>query len=317
MFCFFSLRLASLAFQIPFRLVDASALYDSLPMHLRCDGKTQCKDNSDESGCRILDYQIGYDKLIAPDHGDGKVNVTVSVEIQNTLDINEVADSISWKFVLERKFLDNRLKYINLKEDNKLNKLSKEEVDSLWFPYIVFENVAKETDWVEFMYLRKRSIFKNPSKPKMKSDLTYPNNVYLYKGDEHHQWERREGNAMFICTFEMQRYPFDTQICTMNFVSYDTEKFDLLPGNLTYSGPTDLTQYFVYNYLMCQTLPQSKQPGLVVILIFGRPLIGNILTVFIPTIILIVLAHISKAFADDYIDMVIQVNFTALLALAT
>ena len=115
----------------------------------------------------------------------------------------------------------------------------------------------------------------------------------------------------------MQRYPFDTQICTMNFVSYDTEKFDLLPGNLTYSGPTDLTQYFVYNYLMCQTLPQSKQPGLVVILIFGRPLIGNILTVFIPTIILIVLAHISKAFADDYIDMVIQVNFTALLALAT
>ena len=280
-------------------------------MHLRCDGTTQCLDKSDESGCRILDYQNGYDKLLAP----GKVNLTISVEIQNTLDIDEVADSIAWKFVLERKFLDKRLKYINLKEDRKHNKLSKDEVESLWYPYIVFENVAKETDWVEFSFLRKHSILKNPQKPKMKSDLTYPNNVYLYKGDEHHQWERREGNAIFICRFQMQRYPFDTQICSMNFVSSDPEKIDLFPGTLTYTGPQDLSQYFVYNYLMCPM--QSKQSGLAVILVFGRPLIGNILTVFIPTIIIIVLAHVSKAFADDYIDMVIQANFTALLALTT
>ena len=101
----------------------------------------------------------------------------------------------------------------------------------------------------------------------------------------------------------------------MNFVSSDPEKIDLLPGNLTYTGPKDLTQYFVYNYLMCRM--QSKQPRLAVILVFGRPLIGNILTVFIPAQIIIVLARMSKAFADDHIDMVIPPNFTALLALAT
>lgn len=294
-----------------FTCMDGSCL----PMHLRCDGTTQCMDKSDESGCRILDYQNGYDKLIVPETGNGKVTVTISVEIQNVLDINEVADSIAWKFVLEQTFLDKRLKYINLKEDSKLNKLSKEEVDSLWFPYILYGNVAKQTDWVEFKYRRKHRILKNPLKPKMKSDLTYPNNVYLYKGDEHHQWQSIEGNAIFICRFKMQRYPFDTQICTMNFVSSDPDKIDLFPGNLTYTGPKDLTQYFVYNYLMCPM--QSKEPGLVVILVFGRPLIGNILTVFIPTVIIIVLAHMSKAFADDHIDMVIQANFTALLALAT
>ena len=282
-------------------------------MHLRCDGTTQCMDKSDEFGCRNLDFPNGYDKLIAPEKG--KVNVTVSVEIQNTLDIDEVGDTIAWKFVIERTFLDNRLQYVNLKENSNNNKLSEEEIDSLWFPYIVFENVAKATDWVEFRYLRKHRILKNPQKSKMKPDLSFPNNVYLYKGEEHHQWQRTEGNSIFICRFKMQRYPFDTQTCTMNFVSSDPEKIDLLPGNLTYTGPKDLTQYFVYNYLMCPM--QSKQPGLVVVLIFGRPLIGNILTVFIPTIIIIVLAHISKAFANDYIDMVIQANFTALLALAT
>ena len=69
--------------------------------------------------------------------------------------------------------------------------------------------------------------------------------------------------------------------------------------------------------LVCSSRFGNDRAGLIVILIFGRPLIGHILTVFIPTTILIVLAHMSKVFADEYVDMVIQVNFTALLVLAT
>ena len=39
-------------------------------------------------------------------------------------------------------------------------------------------------------------------------------------------------------------------------------------------------------------------------------------TVFIPTTILIFLTHMNKVFAEDYVNMVIQVNFTALIVLA-
>ena len=74
----------------------------------------------------------------------------------------------------------------------------------------------------------------------------------------------------------------------------------------------------MHNYWICSShLGNDHQPGVIVILIFARPLLGHILTVFIPTIIIIVLAHMSKVFAEDYVDMVIQVNFTALLVLAT
>ena len=286
-------------------------------MENRCDGKAHCKDSSDEAKCHILDHVVGYDKLIVPvDKDTGKLEITISVDILDVLEIKEVSEEITIKFVLVKEFLDNRLIYKNLKEDENLNKLSQEEADSLWYPFILYVNIAKDSSYEEFIYRRERTVVKNPKKLPSKGGLTYANNVYLYKGEEHKQRSKREMNVVWICNYDMRMYPFDTQICTMEYY-YNSEQVILVPGNLTYQGPMDLAQYFVYNFWICSSRFGNDQAGLVVILIFGRPLIGNILTVFIPTMILIVLARMSKVFADEYVDMVIQVNFTALLVLAT
>ena len=287
-------------------------------MEMRCDGKAHCKDSSDESKCHILDLGIGYDKLIVPvDKETGKLEVTISVDILNVLEIKEVSEEVTIKSVLVREFVDNRLTYTNLKEDANLNKLSQEEEDSLWYPLILFHNVAKQSSWEEFLFRREHNVVRNPEKPHYKGDLTYANNVYLYRGAEHKQRSKKEMNVVWICNYDMRMYPFDTQICTMDFYVEESEKVILVAGNLTYQGPMDLAQYFVHNYWICSSRFGNDRTGLIVILILGRPLIGHILTVFIPTTILIVLAHMSKVFADDYVDMVIQVNFTALLVLAT
>ena len=287
-------------------------------MEMRCDGKAHCKDSSDESKCHILDHGIGYDKLIVPVNKDtGKLEVTISVDILNVLEIKEVSEEVTIKSVLVREFFDSRLTYTNLKEDANLNKLSQEEVDSLWYPLILFHNVAKQSSWEEFLYRREHTVVRNPDKSHYKGDLTYANNVYLYRGAEHKQRSKKEMNVVWICNYDMRMYPFDTQICTMDLYIEDSEKVILVAGNLTYQGPMDLAQYFVHNYWICSSRFGNDRSGLIVILILGRPLIGHILTVFIPTTILIVLAHMSKVFADNYVDMVIQVNFTALLVLAT
>ena len=49
----------------------------------------------------------------------------------------------------------------------------------------------------------------------------------------------------------------------------------------------------------------------------GRPIIDNLLTVFVPTILLLTISFAARFFADDHIEMVIQVNLTILLVLAT
>ena len=57
--------------------------------------------------------------------------------------------------------------------------------------------------------------------------------------------------------------------------------------------------------------------GIVVEISLGRPIVSNILTVFIPTITLMTVSFISRVFVDDYVDMVVEVNLTIFLVLAT
>ena len=62
---------------------------------------------------------------------------------------------------------------------------------------------------------------------------------------------------------------------------------------------------------------QGDQPGIEVIFELSRPLTSSMLTTFLPTTILVIITHIVNAFAVDYQPVVIQVNLTVLLVLAT
>ena len=49
----------------------------------------------------------------------------------------------------------------------------------------------------------------------------------------------------------------------------------------------------------------------------SRPLMSSILTTFLPTTILVLITYIANAFALNYMPVVVQVNLTVLLVLAT
>ena len=61
----------------------------------------------------------------------------------------------------------------------------------------------------------------------------------------------------------------------------------------------------------------QDRPGLLVVFQLSRPLMSSILTTFIPTTILVVITYLANAFALNYLAVVIQVNLTVLLVLAT
>ena len=67
---------------------------------------------------------------------------------------------------------------------------------------------------------------------------------------------------------------------------------------------------------MCRSIILEKE-AIVVGVTMGRPIINNFLTVFIPTTLLLVISLTARTFTRDYIDMVIQVNLTILVILAT
>ena len=61
---------------------------------------------------------------------------------------------------------------------------------------------------------------------------------------------------------------------------------------------------------------EGKQ-GIFVEISLGRPLFGTILSMFMPTSILLVLSQIVRVFGKDHLEMAIEVNLTLLLVLAT
>jgi len=59
------------------------------------------------------------------------------------------------------------------------------------------------------------------------------------------------------------------------------------------------------------------KPGVIVEFHFGRPLTGSILTIFLPSVILVILSQMIQVYVTDHIEMVIGVHLTILLVLAT
>ena len=178
------------------------------------------RDTSDEMDCSILELGVGYNKLIAPvdrTSGLGRVEVRMDFDVENMIDINEVLGTFSVKFTLWKTFLNSRLTYRNIKEDDNKNQLSNEERGSLWMPNELFSNIPKHSSFEEFTDRIVHKVLKNPSKPPRKSDMTSSQTIDLYEGVDHKPVFRKEFYVNFLCNYDMSRYPFDTQVCTMEF----------------------------------------------------------------------------------------------------
>ena len=90
----------------------------------------------------------------------------------------------------------------------------------------------------------------------------------------------------------------------------------IIPASVEYFGPKELTLHRVKGVTMCPATIKGKS-GFVVEVVLGRPLFGTILTVFMPTCILLVLSQMVRVFGQEHLEMIINVNLTLLLVLAT
>ena len=69
--------------------------------------------------------------------------------------------------------------------------------------------------------------------------------------------------------------------------------------------------------LCCNSTFQGGHSGLELTFHLSRPLTSSLLTTFLPTTILVIITHLANAFSKNYLAVVIQVNLTVLLVLAT
>ena len=147
------------------------------------------------------------------------------------------------------------------------------------------------------------------------NDKTNFRKTRLFNGDENIISYQSQFTVKWVCDFDMRWYPFDIQKCTIEMLPSES-LVNLIPTSVNYTGPSELTQHIVKSIAICSSKIRGK-PGIVAEFILGRPLFGTILSVFMPTSILLVLSQMVRVFGQQHLEMVIEVNLTLLLVLAT
>ena len=240
-----------------------------------------------------------------------KAEITVYVKIKSILGINEIDQSFHVSYQLTSKWKDPRLTYHNLKKNSNLNVLSLKEQASIWTPKLILANTkATETIIQDKDTLTK--VIANSNFSHSSSDISSTQNIFIFEGEKNKIEMARALETVFICKYDMALYPFDTQTCTMDFMlTVVSDDFCFLSiGGLEYAGPTELTQYFIKDkYMIVMTI--DDQQGVKVYVVLGRRLLSNVLTVYLPTILLNIIGHLTVYFKPYFFEVssILQDNY--------
>ncbi len=113
------------------------------------------------------------------------------------------------------KWTDPRLQFSNLKTNG--NSVSQQEQENVWIPKIVFINclndvITKNDDFSSLLIERKGTAKPNSMEQLMENQIYSGNtNPFIYQ---------RVFELRFGCGFDLTRYPFDYQTCSINVMFY-------------------------------------------------------------------------------------------------
>ena len=209
----------------------------------RCDQYPNCQDFSDEANCHIVETKDdSYEKAFAPItlSNDGlykRTEVIVDVKLKEIISINEVSKTFQTQAIVSLIWKDYRLKYINMKKNTNKNLLTIKERNSIWIPQVIFSNTNEElerktrNDAESFIVTRVEA----NSTP---GPVDLPENFNIFDGEENSLIISRAYDTVWICDYNMMFYPFDTQVCTMEFLTAGNSNtsIELQAGTLDYLG---------------------------------------------------------------------------------
>ena len=182
----------------------------------------------------------------------------------------------------------------------------------MWTPSLVFYNTLNEEetelDYYSNLFVRKEGgfVFAEPE---------VIDETKIYKGSENTIIYERTYMKTFICEFNMEMYPFDTQRCIIDIqVKEKDDNFIALSvGDLGLQRGEELMQYMIIKYDM-----RNKESSNVVLsMTLGRKILSQMLTIYLPSSIIIVVVYSTNYLKQFFFEAIVSVNLTAMLVLTT
>ena len=278
----------------------------------RCDLNIDCPDSSDEKNCTFLVKPTWYLMNVPPPKSqDQKFNqITLKLTLLNILDIDIVKSRIETQFKMMISWYDGRLSFKNLKPDEHNNWVTNEE--NIWIPKLRFHNTESKattlSDSESWITIKSEGNFSN-------SDVVSLENTRNYIGSENKLTQTRTYNINFLCNYKLGWYPFDTQICFMNISLLKPEdQFTLQlvkPDDIPFNGSHDLTEYNFMEATVDNGTFEDGMRGVSVKIFFKRNIFSQIMTIYVPTTLIMVVSYLTTFFNNrQWFGHIITINLT-------
>ena len=190
-------------------------------MEERCNQVPDCRDESDEKGCQLITLNGDYNKNIPPiKRGSSGIPVPAYVDISITLmkvvDIDETDHSIHLQFQISLQWRENRAMYKNLKNKTSLNTLNEKDIARIWLPLIIYQNTDQKESTrlgVQWEWLTRVMVTREGGFSRSGSEEV--DEAEIFQGAENNITMFQTYTHEFQCQYELQPYPFDTQVNKM------------------------------------------------------------------------------------------------------
>ena len=228
----------------------------------------------------------------------------MSSTINDILEINEIDAIFRCKFTLSMEWKDDRLEFHNLQEEDDKNKLNEGSKQRIWVPKPTFSNTA--TNEQVIVDVRSDLFIKG------EGNYTYAeeeiaDETRIYKGSENPIYYTRSYSVSFLCDYNLALYPFDTQTCkiVLDLPVFEQSLVTLVTRAINMDGKTELLKYDVKKWVM-----EKTKSGNVIKIVFGRKILSQVLTTYLPTVLLVLIIHSTNYYRDFFFEAVVTVNLT-------
>ena len=91
----------------------------------------------------------------------------------------------------------------------------------------------------------------------------------------------------------------------------------ITPNIIAMESETELTQYLITNWTLAYKDSDNVDLGIQMTIVLKRRLLNAVLTVYLPTVLVLIIVYATNFFQDFFFEAIVTVNLTSLLVLTT